>query len=67
MPRTLLHTITESDIGKPFHTILGYRTDNIHWGNALPTDIDKRIYRVNGIFQIENSTQRNTRLSEPKP
>jgi hypothetical protein len=33
-------------------------------GRVLKTDIGKRVYRVNGILQVENNEQRDRRLKK---
>lgn len=71
--RKYLTTITGDDIGK--HTIAGGRrcescgraSYSVHIASAIGPvqriDVGKRVYRVDGVIQVENDDQRNRRLA----
>lgn len=57
------HTLTSEDVGKSCIGFLG-RTWQLEdfFGKVLPQDIGKRVYLNNGILQVENADQRDSRL-----
>ena len=69
--RTLLHTITEADVGRSHIPkacpCCGHRQPIVIsglMGRVLPIDIGKRIYDVGGVLQVENNEQRDKRLAK---
>lgn len=63
-----LGSVEAGHVGSPFGDLPGLLAHNrrelISWGAALPTDLGKQYFDVDGIFQIENNDQRDKRRSE---
>jgi hypothetical protein len=59
-----LFTIEPHHIGKSWIKVgtHGYSVSGF-LGRVLPGDIGKRVFRVNGILQVENDQQRDARLA----
>lgn len=65
MIKKLVAEITQEDVGTTKATRVN-GTGQVHvkdlLGRVLPLDVGKRIYRVNGILQVENQEQLEKRL-----
>ncbi len=68
--RWIAHEITREDVGKhviqkPKCCICGAKPNPISisdfMGRILPIDVGKRIYKVDGIYQVENQAQLKAR------
>ena len=58
------YTITENDINSFCIRCFGKDWPVSSFiGRILPSDIEKRVYLVNDILQVENDEQRNKRLT----
>lgn len=60
-----LFTLTIDHVGKSWVRIgsHGISLRNL-MGRVLPSDVGKRVYRVDGILQVENNEQRDSRLNK---
>lgn len=65
--RKHVYTIKAEDVYKPFLRVreMTIPVTNL-LGRILPRDIGKKIYLVDGVYQVENDEQLTARQAEPQ-
>jgi hypothetical protein len=62
--RELIHTVRKEDVGKTaIYGVPGHPTCFSPLGRVMACDVGKRIYKVDGVYQVENREQLEARLA----
>ncbi len=62
--RELIHTVRKEDVGKTsVHGVPGHPACFSPLGRVMACDVGKRIYKIDGVYQVENREQLEARLA----